>query len=128
MSGISPVKLFKVILLSIVLLSVTCYSQENQKTYKILGVSIEGNKETDPATIIAQSGLKIGDEIQVPGDQTLNAIRQLWTLGIFSDVQILIDREIPEGVFLLIKVKEYPRLEKVELEGNKKLKKDDRQK
>ena len=64
-------------------------------------------------------------KFKFPGDQTLNAIRQLWTLNIFSDVQILIDREIQEGVFLLIKVEEYPRLERVIIEGNDEIDTDD---
>ena len=86
---------------------------------------MEGNKSTDATTIIANSGLKVGSEIQVPGDQTLNAIRQLWTLNIFSDIQILIEREITEGVFLVIKVEEYPRLERVIIEGNDEIDEED---
>lgn len=86
---------------------------------------MEGNKSTDATTIIANSGLKVGSEIQVPGDQTLNAIRQLWTLNIFSDIQVLIEREITEGVFLVIKVQEYPRLERVVIEGNDEIDTDD---
>ncbi|MDZ7624996.1 MAG: POTRA domain-containing protein [Ignavibacteriaceae bacterium] len=100
------------------LFSVTSFPQGTQKSYKILGISVEGNKSADAATIIANSGLKVGSEIQVPGDQTLSAIKQLWTLNIFSDVQISIEREITEGIFLLIKVDEYPRLERVAIEGN----------
>jgi len=107
------------------LFSVSSFPQGAQKSYKILGISVEGNKSTDATTIIANSGLRVGSEIQVPGDQTLNAIRQLWTLNIFSDVQIIIDREIQEGVFLLIQVEEYPRLEKVVLEGNDEIDTDD---
>jgi len=107
------------------LLSVSSFPQGTQKSYKILGISVEGNKSTDATTIIANSGLKVGSEIQVPGDQTLNAIRQLWTLSIFSDIQILIEREVTEGVFLLIKVDEYPRLEKVVIEGNDEIDIDD---
>lgn len=107
------------------LLSFSSFPQGTQKSYKILGISVEGNKSTDATTIVANSGLKVGSEIQVPGDQTLNAIRQLWTLNIFSDIQILIDREIDEGVFLLIKVEEYPRLERVVIEGNDEIDTDD---
>jgi outer membrane protein insertion porin family len=107
------------------ILSTSSFPQGTQKSYKILGISVEGNKSTDATTIIANSGLKVGSEIQVPGDQTLNAIRQLWTLNIFSDIQILIDREIAEGVFLLIKVDEYPRLERVVIEGNDEIDTDD---
>ena len=98
--------------------TISTFPQGVQKSYKILGISVEGNKSADAATIVANSGLKVGGEIQVPGDQTLSAIRQLWTLNIFSDIQILIEREINEGAFLLIKVTEYPRLEKVVIEGN----------
>jgi outer membrane protein insertion porin family len=79
---------------------------------------VEGNKFADASTIIASSGLKAGDEIQVPGDQTLNAIRNLWTLGIFSDIQIINDKQVADGVFLIIKVQEYPKLERVVFEGN----------
>ncbi|MCH7963436.1 MAG: outer membrane protein assembly factor BamA [Bacteroidetes bacterium] len=94
-------------------------------TYKILGISVEGNKTADPSTIILNSGLKVGDEIQIPGDKTLNAIRQLWALNIFKDIQILIDREIADGVFLLIKVSEYSRVERVIIEGNDGIDTDD---
>jgi len=101
---------------------------QQTETYKILGLSVEGNTSADPAAIILNSGLKVGDEIQIPGDQTLNAIRQLWALNIFADVQILIEREIPDGVFLLIKVEEYPRMEKVVIEGNDEIGTDDLEK
>ncbi|MBT8380781.1 MAG: outer membrane protein assembly factor BamA [Ignavibacteria bacterium] len=94
------------------------FSQGIQQSYNILGISVQGNKSADATTIIANSGLKVGNEIQIPGDQTLSAIRQLWTLNIFSDVRILIERKINDGVFLLIKVEEYPRLERVAIDGN----------
>ncbi|MBZ0199200.1 MAG: outer membrane protein assembly factor BamA, partial [Ignavibacteriaceae bacterium] len=94
------------------------YSQVAKTSYKILGISVEGSKSADAATIIANSGLKVNDEIQVPGDQTLNAIRRLWALNIFSDIKIEIEKQIADGVFLVIKVEEYPRVEKVVYEGN----------
>ncbi|MHB1687211.1 MAG: outer membrane protein assembly factor BamA [Ignavibacteriaceae bacterium] len=94
------------------------YAQTTRTSLKILGISVRGNKSADASTIIANSGLKIGDEIQIPGDQTMNAIKQLWSLNIFSDVEILIDKQISSGVFLVIKVKEYPRFEKLVLIGN----------
>ncbi len=95
------------------------FAQANKlKSFKILGISVEGNVSADANTIIVNSGLKIGDEIQIPGDQTLNAIRRLWSLNIFSDVQILSEKQLNEGIFILIKVKEYPRFEKVVIEGN----------
>ena len=62
--------------------------------YQILGISVDGSKSADPATIIANTGLKVGSEIEVPGDETINAIKRLWSLGIFEDVQIIIDKTL----------------------------------
>ncbi|MGE5430216.1 MAG: outer membrane protein assembly factor BamA [Syntrophomonadaceae bacterium] len=103
----------------LIALSITSFAQQMNRTqYKILGISVQGNKSADASTIIANSGLKVGDEIDIPGDQTINAIRHLWSLNIFSDVQILIEKQLESGVFLLIKVAEFPRVEKVVFEGN----------
>ncbi|MGH2568931.1 MAG: BamA/OMP85 family outer membrane protein, partial [Bacteroidota bacterium] len=49
----------------------------------------------------------------------------LYGLRLFEDVQIFIVNQTPEGVYLLIRVKENPRLEKIEMEGNDELSEDD---
>jgi outer membrane protein insertion porin family len=95
------------------------------EVYKILGISVEGNSSAEPAAIIGNSGLKIGDDLTIPGDQTTRAIQALWRLRIFSDIQILIENRVSTGVFLVIKVKEYPRLERIEYTGNDELSADD---
>jgi outer membrane protein insertion porin family len=100
----------------LLLLSFTAYSQV--KSYKVLGISVQGNESTDAGTIIASSGIKVGDEIQIPGDKTLNAIRNLYALGAFSDIQILLDKEVGDGAFFIIKVEEYQRVERTVIEGN----------
>lgn len=38
-------------------------------------MAVDGNKSSDANTIIVSTGLKVGDEIQVPGDKTINAIK-----------------------------------------------------
>jgi len=114
-------KLFKNIFLVLVIFSSISFSQTTRSSFKILGIAVEGNKSADAATIIANSGLKVNDEIQIPGDQTLNAIKQLWSLNIFADIQIAIDKQIQDGVFLKIIVKEQPRFEKLVIEGNDEL-------
>ncbi|MEJ2493795.1 MAG: POTRA domain-containing protein [Ignavibacteriaceae bacterium] len=118
-------KSFRNFVLILTLIFSTSLFAQQARTYKILGISVEGNKSADASTIISSSGLKIGDEVQIPGDQTLNAIRQLWSLNIFSDVQIINERQVADGIFLLIKVEEYPRLEKVVVEGNDEIDTDD---
>ncbi len=96
-----------------------------QELYKILGISVEGNSLADPGAIIANSGLKLGDEITVPGDQVSQAVRKLWSLRIFEDIQISIDRKVGQGAYLLISVKEFPRYERTEITGNDELSNDD---
>src|SRR3989339_176970 len=108
---------FNIIFL-LLLFSFSLVAQTAPKTYKILGVSVEGNTSADARTIVANSGLKIGEEIQIPGDQTIGAIKQLWSLNIFSNVEVLIEKELADGAFLLIKVEEFPRIEKAVVEGN----------
>jgi outer membrane protein insertion porin family len=97
----------------------------SQEVLKILGISVEGNTLADPAAVIANSGLKVGDEITVPGDQVSQAVRKLWSLHMFEDIQILTDRKMGNGVYLLVKVTEYPRFDRLEIEGNDGVSTDD---
>ena len=121
-----PLRKIRIYLISLLLIfSSILLPQTATKSYKILGISVVGNNSADASIIIANSGLKIGDEIQIPGDKTLNAIKQLWSLNIFSDIQIINDKQIADGVFLIIKVEEYPRLEKIVIEGNDQIDSDD---
>jgi outer membrane protein insertion porin family len=93
-------------------------STQPQEVYKVLGISVEGNLLAEPSAIIANTGLKVGENIVFPGDQLPQAVKSLWKLKIFSDVQILIDRKVGDGVFLLVKVSEMPRYEETIITGN----------
>ncbi|HDL18700.1 MAG TPA: outer membrane protein assembly factor BamA [Bacteroidetes bacterium] len=94
------------------------YAQK--KTVKILGITVKGNQTTDSDIIKMTAGLQDGQE--VTGDQIQNSIKQLWGLGIFSDIQLYLDREVGDGVFLLLQLKEFPRLGSFSFTGNKKIK------
>jgi len=109
----------------LILFAADIYAQANRANYQILGINVEGSKSADANTIIANTGLKVGNEISVPGDETINAIKRLWTLGIFEDIQIVVDKKVDNGVFLLIKVKEYPRVQDIIFEGNDEISTDD---
>ena len=115
----------KLSLIILLISSFGVYSQTQKVTFRVLGISVVGNKSADASTIISNSGIKINDEIAIPGDQTNTAIKHLWGLGIFEDAQILIEKKLENGIFIQIKVKEYPRLEKIVFHGNKEIKEDD---
>ena len=48
-------------------------SYSNPRQYEIGGVSVEGANNLDEGAIRLLSGLNIGDEISVPGDETAEA-------------------------------------------------------
>lgn len=93
-------------------------SQDGPRTYKILSVSVEGNKFYDSRIIVSNSGLKIGDEVSVPSEATQQAIMNLWNMKLFSDVEVIVDKKIGDGAYLIIKVKELPKLDNMKFSGN----------
>lgn len=114
------------LLVAVLLVSCTLsQAQQRPEVFKILGISVEGQRSSDPAAIIANTGLKVGEEITLPGDQTRTAIDRLYGLRLFDDIQIFTENRTPEGVYLLIRVRENPRLEKTEIVGNDELSEDE---
>lgn len=116
---------FSTIVLWGAILSTSLIAQTRPEVFRILGISVEGQSSADPNAIIANTGLKVGDEITIPGQQTRTAIERLYGLKLFEDIEILIENRTPEGVYLLIRVKENPRLERVEVEGHDELSTED---
>ncbi len=106
--------------LTILIFSDNIYSQQNTgpSTYKIISITTEGNKFYDSKIIISNSGLKVGQEISVPSDDTRDAINRLWNLNLFSDIEIYVDRKIGTDAYLVIKVKELPKLNNIKYAGN----------
>ncbi len=118
-SNHSLIKFF-ILFFSIFTLSVlNSLAQDKAQSYVIAGVSVEGNKYADESTIISLSGLHPGDNISLPGDNKLQlALRALWTRRTFSEIDIVVDKVTPVGIFLIIKVKEFDRLNRIILENN----------
>lgn len=116
-------RICKLTLILTILLLTGASSQAQTGRVRLIGISVEGVETADEGLVRANSGLLAGSEIG--GDEIQLAIKQIWELGLFSDIQILLERETPQGVYLKIIVKEYPRLEKIEVSGNKKLNEDE---
>ncbi len=101
------------------ILSVT-FLFAQQGDIKLLEFKIEGNNLTSETMIRYTAGLREGENI-APGDFS-RAVKRLWQLGLFSDIQIRMDDETDDGLILTIVVKENFILGKVRYEGNKKIK------
>lgn len=107
-------------LLFLSLFVIRTYSQQEETsgTFKILAITAQGNKFYDSRIIVANSGLKVGTEIAIPSEDTRDAITRLWNLNLFSDIQILIDKKVGNDVYLVIVVKELPKLANIKFSGN----------
>ena len=97
----------------------------NPKKYVLGGISITGTKVLDPNALILLTGLSVGEQITIPGDKLSGAIKKLWKQGLFSDVQISIQRIVGDNIYLDFKIEEQPRLSRFKLEGVSKGEADD---
>ena len=93
--------------------------------YEIGGVVVEGAKYVDGSMLSMIAGLRVGDEISVPGDEISNGIRKIWEQGLFEDVSINATDFVGNKVFLQIVIKEKPRVSKFSFNGIKKSEADD---
>ncbi len=95
--------------------------------YKIISINVDGvNEENTRFLVIRQSGLEVGQEVLIPHDEAFGkAIKQLYRFGLFSDVKIIVERFVGNEIYLLIKVKEEPRLREYTFTGSKGSHKDD---
>ena len=91
----------------------------SQDEIKLTEVNVEGNIISSKNTIIFTSGLNPGKKIK--NTDFTKAIKKLWKLGLFDDVQIRYDREGEDGLSITIKVKESLIIGKVDYKKNKKI-------
>ncbi|RLD25013.1 MAG: outer membrane protein assembly factor BamA, partial [Bacteroidetes bacterium] len=90
---------------------------QNIKEYEIGGIRIEGTKYLFGDALISLTGLKVGDRIKIPGDAISQAIKKLWKHGLVADASIY-NEKIEDGkIFLVILLKERPRMSKFEFTG-----------
>ena len=55
--------------------------------------------------------------MSITGEDIQEAIKNLWALRLFNDIQLYISNQTPDGIDLLIKISEYPRLDKINISG-----------
>lgn len=95
------------------------------KNYTIAGINVLGIRYLDTDVLIQISGLAVGDEIIVPGDQITTAIKKLWGHQMFSDVKIEASKIEGDKIWLDIYLQERPKLADVNFYGVSKGEKDD---
>ena len=99
------------------------YGQKNE--YEIAAVEINGAIKRDRNAIRSIAGLRPGEKVRIPGPNIPKAIKALWRLRLFEDVQIIQDSVVGDLVYLQIYLRERPILSRYTYRGVGKGKHDD---
>jgi outer membrane protein insertion porin family len=99
-------------------------AQENAydkgKFYELGEINVTGVKSFSPQTVVAYTGLKKGQRIQIPGEEISATINKLWKLELFSDIEFFITNIDGEVVDLELYIQELPTLSDYTIKGIKK--------
>lgn len=90
---------------------------KSPKKYELGPIRIDGADNYDHNAIRLLAGLRSGMEITIPGEEITKAIKNLWNEGIFSDVEIVAEKEIAGVIYLAIKVAPRPKLSRFRFIG-----------
>lgn len=88
------------------------------RQFQIEDLRIEGLQRVSPGTVFSELPLQTDEPIAF--EQITKATKQLYATGLFDDVAVYEDKDQ-----LVLRVKERPTLQKLEIEGNKKVSSDD---
>ncbi|MGD1947970.1 MAG: outer membrane protein assembly factor [Croceivirga sp.] len=99
-------------------------SLETAKKYILGGIEVTGLQSYNEQTVKTYTGLRIGQEISIPGEEISGVIKKLWGLELFSELDFFYAVE-SDKVFLELRIKERPTLSKVTVYGVKKRKVQD---
>ena len=125
-----------ILMLAIALAGLTKgYAQENTKkpiimygqprTVEIGGMKVVGVSNIEDYALLSISGLSIGQQIKLPGDDITNAVKRYWRHGLFSSVKIEADSIVDDKVYLKIILAMRPRVSELNFEGIKKSERED---
>ena len=99
-------------------------AQENAydkgKFYELGEINVTGVKSFSPQTVVAYTGLKKGQRIQIPGEEISATINKLWKLELFSDIEFFITNIDGEVADLELYIQELPTLSDYTIKGIKK--------
>ncbi|HCT93281.1 MAG TPA: outer membrane protein assembly factor BamA [Rikenellaceae bacterium] len=95
--------------------AVTDYNRP--QNYIVGGIKVSGIKYATENQVIGQTGLSVGDTIQIPSDEISSIIKRLYAQRLFSEVAMYIDSVSRDTVFLNLYLQERPRIIRWDFEG-----------
>ncbi|MBQ3961508.1 MAG: outer membrane protein assembly factor BamA [Muribaculaceae bacterium] len=87
--------------------------------YEIAGITVSGVENYDDYIIIGYSGLSLGQRIEIPGDDLKTAAKRFWRQGLFSKVQIKVNKIYQDKAWIEFVLQQQPRISQVNYVGMK---------
>lgn len=88
-------------------------------SYELAGITVKGVDNYDNNIILGYSGLTIGQRIEIPGDDLKSVAKRFWRQGLFSKVQIQVDKIYKDRAWLTFNLRQQPRVSAVSYQGMK---------
>jgi outer membrane protein insertion porin family len=111
-------------LIASILVDYSAYAQQTSfdkgNIYEIGEITVTGVKSFSPQTVVAYTGLRKGQRIQIPGEEISATINKLWKLELFSDIEFFITKIDGDVADLELYIQELPTLSDYTLKGIKK--------
>ncbi len=95
------------------------------RTMTLGGLAVSGAEGYEDYMLTGISGLSIGQQIELPGEEITNAVKHYWRYGLFSDVKIAVDSIVADKAFLHIHLQMRPRVSTINYVGLKKSERTD---
>ena len=95
------------------------------RTLTIGAINVTGAEGYEDYMLTGISGLTVGEDITLPGNEITNAVKNYWKYGLFSDVSIVADSIIGNKVYLNIHLRMRPRVSTINYVGLKKSERTD---
>ena len=97
------------------------------RTYEIADIKITGAPNYDDFLILGYTGLKVGDRVEIPGNDITNAVKRLMRQQLFSQARVKVLKTYGDKAWLEIELRPQPRISAVHYNGMKKGESDDLQ-
>ena len=88
--------------------------------YTIRSIKVTGAQNFNENTVIAFTGLKVGDKVFIPGEKLSSITKKLWSQNLFSDIAFYVTDIADDQVDLELYIVELPKLNKVIIDGVRK--------
>lgn len=95
------------------------------RTVTIAGIAVTGAEGYEDYMLTGISGLSVGQEVELPGDEITNAVKHYWRYGLFSDVSVGVDSLIHDKAYIHIRLRLRPRVSTINYVGVKKSERTD---